>query len=138
MLEYRVGSNGDISAGNRICVQFKRKDDGRSERCAPSDGRRFVRRVDCTCRSTSLPCLFPVPQSSQPAAHGGVFFFSCSFFREEPGERPESSTGLWDLMSPAIHRRLPSRRCRRRHGGSEMEPTLHAVHPVIEGALRQE
>ena len=45
---------------------------------------------------------------------------------------PEPSTGLWDLMPPAIHRRLPSRRGRRRHDGSETEPTLDAVRPVME------
>ena len=35
-------------------------------------------------------------------------------------------------MNPAIHRQLPSRRGRRRHGGSETEPTFDAVLPVME------
>ena len=36
-----------------------------------------------------------------------------------------------DISYPAIHRRLPSRRGRRRHGGSETEPPLDAVPPVM-------
>ena len=51
--------------------------------------------------------------------------------REQLGERPDPLTGLWDLVPPAIHRRLPSRRGWRRHGGSETEPTLDAVPPVM-------
>ena len=43
-----------------------------------------------------------------------------------------------DASHPAMHRRLPSRRGRRRHGGSETETTLDAVPPSDGGDSRQE